>query len=395
MIDETGERTDTTLRMIERPVAVVAPRDRPARARLDAVPHLPPVIPELSEIGPAILGGEPSALAMIEKPGCPEKPGFACGFVHRQQHLHGTTLREDGHRCLILPESERLGEGLEHGLLVRGRVNHDPQPIALAPQTVLGGGDEKRIHFPVTHATERRDTSAGKGLGKKVGTSLEPRELRQQQLRNVAMIGRAGEETIQRRLIGENVEDDLVEIGIGEMAMPFPVPHVDVDLEGTSPQLAVDAQRDLGEVGTRPSIPMPELHDLDSLAPGPGKDPPELTAEPLRLQVDLVAERTITPPYHEPRKGPDSFTKGFVSPCGDRKGRRHELTLTKSVQITSCFSQPATRSFFPSIRKTKRETATRTIHQANSGMPVASVIRVLPTAPTGRMALFTHPKLTA
>lgn len=62
LVYETGERTDPTLRMIERPVAVVAPRDRPAWARLDAVPHLPPVIPELPEIGPAILGGRVAAL---------------------------------------------------------------------------------------------------------------------------------------------------------------------------------------------------------------------------------------------------------------------------------------------------------------------------------------------
>jgi hypothetical protein len=81
----------------------------------------------------------------------------------------------------------------------------------------------------------------------------------------------AGEEALIRGCLEEDVEDDVLVIGIGAMVMAFPIADVGVELDVAGEELVAYADGAAGEVRAGAGVPGAEVFDGDGTFVGGGK----------------------------------------------------------------------------------------------------------------------------
>jgi hypothetical protein len=128
------------------------------------------------------------------------------------------------------------------------------------------------------------------------------------------------------------MKDDLIEVWIAAVTVYFPVFYGEVDLDCPSFQLSIDLDSRFGKIGSRPSIPVAKLNDLDALPLCPGKGTAEFSPEPLRLEGEFIPERKRrTPNDGEPCRE-DFFAKNLVTKGSIRERGLHRLV----IYFTNC-----------------------------------------------------------
>ena len=71
------------------------------------------------------------------------------------------------------------------------------------------------------------------------------------------------------------------------MAMHFPILVGEIELDASAGEFTVDPDGRVREIGTGFTIPSAKLHDLDLFARCSGKQSPEISCKPARLQFEF------------------------------------------------------------------------------------------------------------
>ena len=102
-------------------------------------------------------------------------------------------------------------------------------------------------------------------------------------LRHVAVRFGAGEKSAFT-LLDEDVKNSVVERRVRGMAVRFPTPIREIELDrATNWIAAVEANRCIGKIGTGFAVPGAELDDLDFVSSDGSKAATEIAGEPTRL----------------------------------------------------------------------------------------------------------------
>ena len=107
-------------------------------------------------------------------------------------------------------------------------------------------------------------------------------------LRHVAIRFRAGEKGAVA-LMNEDVQDRVVEGGVGGVAVCFPAAIRQVELDRAADRIAaIEPDDGVGEIRAGGAIPGAELDDLDVIAGDGTESPAEVAGKPARLQFQFA-----------------------------------------------------------------------------------------------------------
>jgi hypothetical protein len=284
----------------------------PAKA---GVTEFPPAGPELLEIG---AGGVFVAVGMevFEEACGAEEEGLAIEGIFFEQAFDGEALGEDREGLLVVSVAEGLGEGLEDGLLPAVRGGEGVKASGFEAEAVLGGAfDEIRNAFGV-HVAEGGGTAAKARGGEATfgGRICGEHGAGDLGLSDFSVLVGAGEEALIRGRLDEDMEDDVLIIGIGAVVMALPISDVWVEFDVAGEELVAYADGAAGEVRAGAGIPGAEVFDGDGTVVGGGEGGAEGAREPEALEIQFAHWR-----FHAGECGgvfdtcEDRITKAFVA----------------------------------------------------------------------------------
>jgi hypothetical protein len=240
VVEQGGEGTEAALGMIAGADGVEFPAEEvlgfePAEA---GVAEFPPAGPELLEVG---AGGVFVAVGMevFEETCGAEEESLAIEGIFFEQAFDGESLGEDREGALVVSVAEGLGEGLEDGLLPAVRGGEGVKASGFEAEAVLGGAfDEICNAFGVHVAEGGCATAEARGgeatFGGRVCGEHGAGDLR---LSDFGVLVGAGEEALVGGCLEEDVEDDVLIIGIGAMVMALPISDVWVEFDVAGEEL--------------------------------------------------------------------------------------------------------------------------------------------------------------
>ena len=106
-------------------------------------------------------------------------------------------------------------------------------------------------------------------------------------MRNLAIVARAGKEFTFTGF-EKDVQDRLIEGGIGGVAMRFPISVGEIELDASTPHcVTIYADGGIGKIWPGLAIPSAELYDLDLFAGRADETAPKIAGKPARLQFQF------------------------------------------------------------------------------------------------------------
>jgi hypothetical protein len=118
-------------------------------------------------------------------------------------------------------------------------------------------------------------------------------------------------------LLNKDVEDGIVESGVGGMAVRFPTTIREVELDRAAKWVAaVNSNGGVAKIGTSFAIPSAELDDLDLVAGDRSEAPTEIAGEPARLELELAGSAEV-------RKEGAFVNAGGITKLGVSSGEQH------------------------------------------------------------------------
>lgn len=194
-------------------------------------------------------------------------------------------MSEDDEGALVGAIAEGGGEALEQGLVASVDGVEGGESVGFLLESVLSGGVKQGVDGGVVHVCEWGGAAAEacfclsfrlSACGEHVGQQVE--------LGDILVLAGAGEKLVGG-LVEEDVEDDMVVVGVAAVAVSFPIADVRVEFDVAVEGLAVDLDAGLGEVGAGGVVPGAEVLDVDGVALGAGEVVAELACEPEALEV--------------------------------------------------------------------------------------------------------------
>jgi hypothetical protein len=257
-----------------------------------ALAEFPPAGPEAAEVGAggvrSLVGGK-----VIEEAGDTEEEGLAVEGILFEEGFEGEALGEDGEGALVVAVAEGLGEGLENGLGAPVGGDEGLEAVGLEAEAMLGGafdeiGEASGVHVPEGGGAAAEAGGGEAGLG---GGVRGEHGAGDAELGDLGMEVGAGEEALVGGSVEEDVEDDVLVIGIGAVVMALPVAGVGIELDVSGDEAVIEADGAAGEVGSGTGIPGAEVFDEEGAAVGGSEGRAEGAGEPEALEIELAKGR--------------------------------------------------------------------------------------------------------
>src|SRR5438477_6304147 len=167
-------------------------------------------------------------------------------------------------------------------------LNAMPQTIRFTAQSELRRGFKHARHASGLQISQRRQASAGMGNWQISRIGVSKRAEIDLNLWNVAMRTGAREE-LRAAALGEKVKDGTIKSGVDTVAVQFPVPINQINLDRAANDGSIfDSDSCILEIGSGFVIPETELNDFGSLASCGLKFSTQFTGKPARLEFELT-----------------------------------------------------------------------------------------------------------
>ena len=277
--------------MIERPGAAELPEICREDDSLHRVAMGPPAVPEISHVaaGFVAIRGE---IGRGQKSGDAEENRFKIVrfFPERRERQ---SLGEKSEREFVLFVTERGGDLLEQRGVTSVILDDALNARGFALKTKLRRGGEDALEPLLRQIFQGRLAATGSRERDNSGKFIRQHRGIDADLRHVPVRFCAGEKRAVA-LLDEDVKDRVVKSRVGGMAVRFPTPIREIELDRAADGLAaVDANSGIGKIGTGFAVPSAELDDLDLVAGDGSEAAAEITGEPARLELKFArgAER--------------------------------------------------------------------------------------------------------
>ena len=167
-------------------------------------------------------------------------------------------------------------------------LNALPQTIRFTAQSELRRGFKHARHARGLQISQRSNASAGMGNWQISRIGISKRAEIDLNLWNVAMRTGAREE-LRAAALGEKVKDGTIKSGVDTVAVQFPVPINQINLDRAANDGSIfDSDSCILEIGSGFAIPKAELNDFGSFAGRRLKFSTKLAGKPACLKFKLA-----------------------------------------------------------------------------------------------------------